>query len=114
MGCKYEMIMRPDKRSCGEVQYVCENYPDLEACTVTKFLGVPDNPDPSNCERSFPDHCIEPYVEPRWMFNGTWMEGNDLSCYEIKPLSDFRVTVDDERRHNFDQNFNGTDVNNHD
>jgi len=41
------------------------------------------------------------------MFNGTQIQGNDLSCYEIKPLSDFRVTIDDISRHHLDSNYDG-------
>jgi hypothetical protein len=27
--------MRPSNASCGEVEYVCRNYPDVEGCTVS-------------------------------------------------------------------------------
>jgi hypothetical protein len=115
LGCQYEdMIMRPDQRSCGYIESVCEEYPDLEGCTVTRFLGVPDNPDSSNCEQSVPDHCIEPYVERGYTSNGTWIKGNDLSCHGIKPLSDFRVTADDTRRHHFNGDYDGIGCENND
>jgi hypothetical protein len=59
---------------------------------MTRFLGVPENSDRINCEFTVPDYFIEPYVEQGYTSNGTWVEGSDLSCYGIKPLSDFRVT----------------------
>lgn len=115
LGCQYEgMIMRPSGASCGEIEDVCQNYPGLKECTVTRFLGVPENEDPQNCERSVPDHCIEPYVETLYSPNGTRIQGIDLSCYDVKPLSDFRVTVDDERKHWFDKDYDGIGCENND
>ena len=108
------MIMRPSGASCGEIEDVCQNYPGLKECTVTRFLGVPENEDRQNCEFTVPDHCIEPYVEQGWMANGTWIQGNDLACHAVKPLSDFRVTVDDQRRHQFDSDYDGIDCENND
>lgn len=70
-------------------------------------FGVPENEDRQNCEYTVPDHCLEPYVKSGYMFNGTQIQGNDLSCYEIKPLSDFRVTIDDISRHHLDSNYDG-------
>jgi hypothetical protein len=36
LGCEYEgLLMRPSNASCGEVEYVCRNYPDVEGCTVS-------------------------------------------------------------------------------
>jgi hypothetical protein len=108
LGCEYEgMIMRPNNASCGYIERVCQNYPDLVECTMTRFLEVPDNSDPTNCERSVPDFCLKPYVEQGWMGNGTRTQGNRLSCYEIKPLSDFRVTKEDQERHHFDKDYDG-------
>lgn len=81
---------------------------------MTRFLKVPDNENPSKCERSVPDFCIEPYVEVGYMFNGTAIEGNDLTCYAIKPLSDFRVTIEDNERHHFDRDYDGIGCENND
>ena len=47
------MIMRPSGASCGEIEDVCQNYPGLKECTVTRFLGVPENEDRQNCELLF-------------------------------------------------------------
>jgi hypothetical protein len=115
LGCKYEgMIMRPNQRSCGSIEDVCKKYPDSEGCTVTRHLGVHNNEDPQNCERSVPDHCIEPYVETLYSPNGTQIQGNDLSCYDVKPLSDFRVTIEDTKRHQFDNDYDGIGCENND
>jgi hypothetical protein len=57
------MIIRPDQRSWDYIHSVCVKYPDLEGCTATRFLGLPNNGDPQNCERSVPDHCIEPHAD---------------------------------------------------
>ena len=101
------LLMRPNNASCGEATFVCREYPNAEGWTVTRFLGVPENSDRTNFEYSVPDICIEPYIEPGYMFNGTWMQGNDLDCYGIKPISDFRVTIEDQQRHHFDRDYDG-------
>jgi hypothetical protein len=74
---------------------------------VTRHLGVPNNEDPNNRERSVPDYCIEPYIETLYSPNGTRIQENDLSCYGLKPLSDFRVTIEDQRRHQLDRDYDG-------
>ena len=103
-----------NQRSCGSIEDVCKKYPDSEGCTVTRHLGVPNNEDPQNCERSVPDHCIEPYVETLYSLNGTQIQGNDLSCYDVKPLSDFRETIEDTKRHQFDNDYDGIGCENND
>lgn len=92
---------------CNDIERSCQKDPTLEGCTVTRNLGVPENEDRQNCEYTVPDHCLEPYVKSGYMFNGTQIQGNDLSCYEIKPLSDFRVTIDDISRHHLDSDYDG-------
>lgn len=74
---------------------------------MIRFLGVPDNEDRTDCEVSVPDICIEPFVQGGYMFNGTAIEANQLSCHDVKPHSDFRVTLDDPRRHEFDKGYDG-------
>jgi hypothetical protein len=82
----------------------CESYPDQKECTVTINLGIPENDD-YHCESSVPDFCVKPFERPGYMFNGTWNSGNELSCRDVKPLSDFRVTIEDQARHHFDRNY---------
>lgn len=115
LGCQYEgMIFRPDRATCGYIDDVCQQYPGLDECTVTINLGTPQNEDPQNCERSVPDHCLEPYLPRGYTFNGTWIQGNDLNCYGLKPLSDFRVTIEDQRRHQLDEDYDGIACENND
>ena len=76
------------------------------------FLEYPNNT--NDCERSVPDYCIKPYEPSGYMFNGTWNQGNDLSCYEIKSISDFRVTIEDISRHHFDSDYDGIGCENND
>lgn len=61
-----------------------------------------------------PDHCLEPYLPRGYTFNGTWIQGNDLNCYGLKPLSDFRVTIEDQRRHHLDKDYDGIGCENND
>jgi hypothetical protein len=105
-GCEYEdLIIRPGNRSCGTVLDVCKQYPDLTACSVTINLGTPENRD-YNCDRSVPDHCFSRYEASGFMFNGTAIEGNRLTCNEVN-VTDFRVTVNDWSGHRFDKDFDG-------
>lgn len=114
-GCRSErLIMNREMDNCGDLERNCREDPDLERCTVTINLGTPTNEDSQNCEFSVPDHCIEPYVGIAYYPNGTQVYGTDLSCYDLKPPSDFRVTIEDQKGHQLDGDYNGIACENND
>ena len=106
-GCEYEgYIFRPDNRTCGDILDVCRNYPDQKECTVTINLGTPENYNLNDCEYSVPNFCIEPYKQSEYAMNGNWISGTHLHYRDIN-FTDFKVTIDDWHRHNFDRDFDG-------
>jgi hypothetical protein len=106
-GCEYEdLILRPGNRTCGEIENVCQQYPDLPACTITINLGAQENFNHNECELTVPDYCFEPYSESYYLANGTNVKGVNLSCRDVN-VTDFKVTIDDQHRHNFDGDYDG-------
>ena len=98
--------MNRGQTGCNDIIRSCQNDPFLDRCKVTRNLGVPNNEDQQNCERSVPDHCIEQFVETLYSPNGTRIQGVNLSCRDVN-ATDFRVTIDDIRRHQFDRDYDG-------
>jgi hypothetical protein len=104
-GCRSEnLIMNREETNCSSIVEQCQKDPFLDRCKVTRNLGIPNNLDEQNCERSVPDFCFEPYVESWEAPNGTRIQGTDLDCRDVN-ATDFRVTMAD--RHNFDQDYDG-------
>jgi hypothetical protein len=106
--CRYEdLILDKEGNSCNYIIDECKDDPDLPRCTVTVNLGTPNNEAPwDDCEPSVADHCIGPYKSSQTLSNGTHVPGNDLNCRQVN-ATDFRVTVRDWDRHNFDKDFDG-------
>ncbi len=47
-GCPEGMIFRSDGKTCGSIEIICEDSPELEQCADT------------SCDPSYPDFCISP------------------------------------------------------
>jgi len=99
-----DLIMNREETNCSYIVSACKEDPFLDRCKVTINLGVPNNEDSQNCEFSVPDHCIEPFVGTIIDPNGTKIRGFDLDCRDVN-ATNFRVTIEDGRRHNFDSDY---------
>ena len=104
-GCPEGMIFRPDGKTCGYKDQLCQDDSDLDGCVETPQEcdnnydddsdGLTDSEDPDcgqqECDPSYPDDCISSYPP-------------DLNCDEI-PYRDFKVNGADP--HNFDGDNDG-------
>jgi len=87
-GCPEGMIFRSDGKTCGSIEIVCEDSPELEECVDT------------SCDPSYPDFCIEPnQPDLNCQDDDGVLEPNEI------PYNDFRVVSEDDP-HGFDGNDN--------